>query len=171
MKPLDRLLYAQGGRCFFCEQVLPLAEASVEHLCAVANGGGNAEDNCVVCCKSLNTILGSKSVKEKFRVVLSQRGKFKCPNGIPSAQPKPPSTIIPAAAPDSTASPNGKLNLIVEHLKKLGNSKPKKLKTLTSTVASRLPKGTPEVEIPALLKELQAAGIVVVEGENVTYQL
>ena len=30
--PLDRLIYAQGGRCFFCNESLPRAEASVEHL-------------------------------------------------------------------------------------------------------------------------------------------
>lgn len=30
-KPLDRLLFAQGGLCFFCKRPLSSAEASVEH--------------------------------------------------------------------------------------------------------------------------------------------
>ena len=48
-KPLDRLLFAQGDLCFFCRSPLPKADASVEQLVASAKGGGNGDDNCVVC--------------------------------------------------------------------------------------------------------------------------
>jgi hypothetical protein len=79
-KPLDRLMFAQGGCCFFCKAPLPQNEASVEHLVASANGGGNGDENCVACCKSINALLGSMSLKEKIQLVLNQRGEFRCPN-------------------------------------------------------------------------------------------
>ena len=65
-KPLDRLMFAQGKSCFFCKALLPQSEASVEHLVASANGGGNSDENCVACCKALNALFGSMSLKEKF---------------------------------------------------------------------------------------------------------
>lgn len=79
-KPIDRLLFAQGGQCFFCKKLLSKAEASVEHLQASGRAGANSDENCVVCCKALNALLGSMTLKEKVQVVLNQRGKFKCPN-------------------------------------------------------------------------------------------
>ncbi len=79
MKQLDRLLFEQGGECFFCHRALAKADASIEHLVASANGGPNHEDNCVACCKALNALLGSKPLKQKLQVVLNQKGFFKCP--------------------------------------------------------------------------------------------
>src|SRR5687767_9001118 len=79
-KPLDRLLFTQGGACFFCREPLPQSEASVEHLVASANGGDNGDDNCVACCKALNALFGSMSLKEKIQLVLNQKGQFRCPN-------------------------------------------------------------------------------------------
>src|SRR5688572_24782956 len=81
-KPIERLLFAQGGRCFFCNYVLSAAEASVEHLVATTNGGSNNDENCVVCCKALNGLLGRMSLKEKLRVILNQKGEFKCPGRV-----------------------------------------------------------------------------------------
>jgi hypothetical protein len=52
-------MFVQGGNCFFCKSPLPKADASIKHLFASANGGGNNEENCVACCKSLSAILGS----------------------------------------------------------------------------------------------------------------
>src|SRR4029453_8288744 len=83
-KPLERLMFAQGGLCFFCKQPLPKNEASVENLVASANGGSNNDENCASCCKSVNALLGSMSLKEKVQVVLNQKGEFKCPNGASS---------------------------------------------------------------------------------------
>ncbi len=80
-KPIDRLIFAQGGKCFFCKKTLSKQEASVEHLLASAHSGTNKDDNCVVCCKALNALLGSMTLKEKIQVILNQNGKFKCPNG------------------------------------------------------------------------------------------
>jgi HNH endonuclease len=114
VKQLDRLLFEQGGECFFCRKALAKSEASIEHLVASANGGPNHEDNCVACCKTLNALLGSKALKQKFQVVLNQRGSFKCPaealpieageSPAPSAtsavpRPPPPAARKPVAKP------------------------------------------------------------------------
>jgi hypothetical protein len=40
-KPLDRLMFTQGGLCFFCKDPLPQGEASVEHLVASAKVFGD----------------------------------------------------------------------------------------------------------------------------------
>lgn len=83
-KPLDRLMFVQGGLCFFCKKPLTKEDASVEHLLAKANGGSNSDDNCVACCKTVNRLLGSMSLKEKFQVALNQKGQFECPNRVGS---------------------------------------------------------------------------------------
>ena len=82
MKQLDRLLFEQGNQCFFCRKPLKPIDASVEHLVASANCGTNGEENCVACCKKLNALLGSKSLKEKVQIVLNQRGSFRCPEDV-----------------------------------------------------------------------------------------
>lgn len=107
MKTLDRLLYIQGGECFFCRKQLAKADASIEHLVASANGGNNAEDNCVVCCKTLNALLGSKSLKDKIEVILRQKGAFRCPadlDRVVSSQPAAPKQV-PHKPPAPKAAP------------------------------------------------------------------
>lgn len=83
-RSLDRLLFAQGGDCFFCKQPLPREQASVEHLVALVHGGKDHDENCVVCCKALNQLLGRMSLKEKLDVVLRQKGPFVCPARVGS---------------------------------------------------------------------------------------
>lgn len=62
---LDRLLFAQGGDCFFCHEALPRGDASVEHLVASTLGGGDNDENCVACCKTLNRLFGRMSVSAR----------------------------------------------------------------------------------------------------------
>jgi hypothetical protein len=158
-KPLERLMFAQGDRCFFCEEPLPKADASVEHLLASANGGGNADENCVACCKAVNALFGSMSLKEKFRVVLNQKGKFRCPNRV---------AAVPAIA--ETQPSQETYAKVCENLKARGTSRPRVLKTLTSTIAAQL-KGHPAAEVAATLKRLKADGIVEIsEAEKVVYK-
>jgi len=169
-KPLDRLMFVQGGLCFFCKQSLPKAEASVEHLFASANGGSNADDNCVACCKAVNALLGHMSLKEKFQVVLNQKGQFKCPNGV-KAKPAAPSIVLaPKPAPVAKAKSDS-FSMVVANLKQRGNSRPRTLKTLTSTVASLLPKGLPQSEVGAFIQKLIATGKVSVAENKVSYDL
>ena len=175
-------MFVQGGLCFFCKQPLPKAEASVEHLFASSNGGSNNDENCVACCKSVNALLGSMSLKEKFQVVLNQKGQFKCPNGAGSGKTATPSKAPPTAAPQAkpkaqpkapaaAKSKDDKLAFVVANLKQRGNSKPRTLKTLTSTVASLYPKGVSKAELASLLQQLQSTGKVIVKENKVTYAL
>ena len=93
-KPKDRLLFAQGGKCFFCSNPLPNQDASVEHLLAVCRGGSNKHENLVVCCKALNSLFGGISLKEKLQIILNQHGNFLCPNRIPQNEViKSPGTV------------------------------------------------------------------------------
>jgi len=84
MKQLERLLFLQGSRCFFCGETIPTGEASIEHLVATSNGGAKDDENCVVCCKAVNTALGHLSVKAKLLAVLNHRGGFACPMPVES---------------------------------------------------------------------------------------
>lgn len=77
---LERILYLQSGRCFFCEQLLPIEEASIEHLNPKSKGGASTDDNVVACHASLNQTFGDLDLKRKFEFTLRSAGKFKCPS-------------------------------------------------------------------------------------------
>lgn len=177
---LDRLLFAQGGQCFFCRKTLPKAEASVEHLVASTNGGTNDDGNCVACCKALNHLLGAKSIKEKMQIVLNQRGNFQCPSSsvMPSAtevSPPPPAHTPPPKAVATNGNGNSSaIDLVLADLKKRGASRPRKVSTLTSTIKSLLKqqqKPNTDVEVANLIAELQRRGKVLITETKVTYKL
>ena len=156
-------MFAQGGLCFFCKDPLAKADASVEHLVASANGGRNDDDNCVVCCKAMNALLGSMSLKEKIQVVLNQKGHFKCPNGSQSPAAKaPPAGAKPKAAKD-------RYGVVVANLRQRGAAKPKMVKTLTSTIRSLFQKDITDKELSTILQQLESEGVVTIEGAKVSY--
>ena len=180
-KRLERLMFVQGGNCFFCKSSLDKADASIEHLFARANGGGNNEGNCVVCCKSLNAILGSMSLKEKFQVVLNQKGNFKCPNGAGAdAKDAADVAIVKAKLPSMTAKQHvassppiaDNFSLVVANLKKRDTGRPGTLTALTRTIAALFPKGLTEAELAGVIQALQSKGKVSVDDEGkVSYAL
>lgn len=173
-KPIERLLFAQGGNCFFCRQLLPEAEASIEHLVAVTNGGNHDDENCVVCCKTLNRLLGRMSLKEKLQVVLNQKGVFKCPgNHATSVQPAPAAKKAPAPSPQGLLTREEQLALVVANLHKRGNGKPGSEEKLLNTIRSALThKEQPAGDAEALLALLQARGLVsMLEGKVTGYHL
>ena len=161
--PLDRLTFAQGGLCFFCREPLPRSEASVEHLVATANGGNNSDDNCVVCCKSLNRLFGSLPLKEKIRIVLNQNGAFKCPNA--PARTKVARTPLQAAQPPPRPVPDDALQRVIANLQQR-TGRPRTLKTLTSAIVSLR---VPANEAQRLVTRLRELGIVKVTGTKVEY--
>ncbi|WP_374683068.1 HNH endonuclease [Accumulibacter sp.] len=172
---LDRLLFAQGGHCFFCRKPLPKAEASVEHLLASANGGTNDDGNCVACCKALNHLLGSKSIKEKMQIVLNQRGNFQCPGNActqPAPTPSPsPVATPPKVAPASTNGNASPIDLVQADLKKRGASRPRKVSTLASTIKALLKqhqKPNADAEVASLIAELQKRGQAIVTDTKVS---
>jgi hypothetical protein len=170
-KPLDRLMFAQGGLCFFCRKLLPQGEASVEHLVASANGGDNNDENRVACCKALNALLGSMSLKEKVQLVLNQRGEFKCPNETGVRKPvasNAPARTSPRHAAKSQAE---KLAAIIADLHKRGSGRPRTAKTLTNTIGALFQKQLSENDVSGLLEALRAQGVVTVSDTKVTYAL
>ena len=157
-KPIERLLFAQGGMCFFCHHPLPPADASVEHLVAIANGGRNGDENTVACCKTLNALLGSMSLKEKLRVILNQKGAFKCPNGS-------------GKRPASVELPDGALDRVVADLQKRGTARPATVRTLTSSINNLFQKGLSPQQLAALVDALKSRGIITVNRTKLSYEL
>ncbi len=170
-KPLDRLMFAQGGLCFFCGVQLPKAEASVEHLVPLARAGSNSDDNCVACCKAVNALLGSMSLKEKIRVVMNQKGSFVCPNSTGKAAPK----VVPLpATPTAVPAKIDNYAIVLADLKKRGASKPRKVETLKSTIRATIKNAKSaitEAQLETLLKHLEVNGKIIVEGAKVSYSL
>jgi hypothetical protein len=164
-------MFAQGGLCFFCKKPLSQSEASVEHLVATANGGHNHDDNCVVCCKALNALLGSMSLKEKIQVILNQRGEFKCPNPKGSVKSVAPPAASRTAVAHASKSVTEKLAMIIADLHKRGSARPHTVKKLSSTISALFQKHLSDAEVSSLIEKLCAQGIVKVTGAKVSYEL
>ena len=191
-------MFAQGGLCYFCSDPLPKAQASIEHLVPLARAGSNSDDNCVACCKAINGLLGSMSLKEKIKVVLNQKGNFTCPNrqeeisecpasaaSAPSPRPaatSPPRPLTtptkkaPAPAPMVKKSATNQLPAetiatVLKTLKNLGHARPRRIKTLTSTMKAFHKIKLSDKQITALIDQFQASGKIVVTGAQVTYKL
>jgi hypothetical protein len=164
MKQLERLLFLQGNRCFFCRQTIPNGEASVEHFAATSNGGTKDDENCVVCCKTINAALGNLSVKAKLLVVINHQGVFKCPH-ISESQ-----TVEVLAAP-TVISFEERLKLVIADLVKRGASRPRKLLTLRNTINAVFQNKLSEEAVTLFLASLERDGYVVVQDTKVTYAL
>jgi len=170
-KPLDRLMFAQGGLCYFCNMPLPKAEASVEHLVPTSRAGSNSDDNCVACCKAINNLFGSMSLKEKIRVVLNQNGKFTCPAGVPSAKPATPTQQL-ATEPKPVKIDN--YEIVLADLRKRGASRPRKVETLKNTIRSTVKNAKStitEAQLETLIKHLQVNAKLTITDSKVTYSL
>ena len=161
MKQLQRLLFLQGNKCFFCGHGIPEGEASIEHLHAVSNGGEKSDENAVVCCKAVNNWLGNRSVKEKLEVVLSHRRQSACLATIlPKPQVKPGDKIATQAQellPD-----------VVKNLTRLGDKRPKKLTRLKNSLKTTFKKASPKV-IEAVMVLLKKKGYTTETDGKVSY--
>lgn len=166
---VDRLLFLQGGRCFFCSTPLPKEDATVEHLDAKANGGTNADNNCVACCSEINSLLGSMSLKEKIRVILNQKGEFVCPKrALPQAKP------TAKRNPPPTAARINHYSIVLADLEKRGTSRPKGVESLKNTIRRAVPGAKDpltESQLGSLLEQLQRNGIIQINGTKVSYSL
>ena len=76
---LEKMLYLQAGKCFFCRHPLALSDASIEHLHPRSKGGNSTEDNEVVCCAALNQTFGNMDLRAKFDFVINAGGSITCP--------------------------------------------------------------------------------------------
>ncbi|WP_425493131.1 HNH endonuclease [Novilysobacter antarcticus] len=188
-------MFAQGGLCYFCSARLSKADASVEHLVPTARAGSNSDDNCVACCKAINSLLGSMSLKEKIKVVLNQKGTFVCPNrqdpiaqSLPTAsQVKAQPVVIsmtppPVAKKTSATAPVVKKAIshqvseetataVLKTIKNLGPARPRRIKTLMSTMKSFHKIKLSDKQIATLIEQFRKAGKVIVNGVQVSYKL
>ncbi|BBN88436.1 PIN domain-containing protein [Azospira sp. I09] len=80
-------------------------------------------------------------------------------------------TDIPIVKASNSKSPSEKIAVIVADLKRRGASKPRAVKTLTSTISSMFQKQLPEQELQSLLNELKEQGLITVAGTKVSYAL
>lgn len=78
---------------------------------------------------------------------------------------------IPLVKVVNTKSPAEKLAVVVANLQQRGASKPRAVKTLSSTINSIFQKQLPVEELAGLLQELQAKGYVTVNDTKVSYAL
>jgi hypothetical protein len=118
----------------------------------------------------VNALFGHMSLKEKFQVVLNQKGRFKCPNGV-KALPKGLQVVAPPKGAAAPRASTDEFDMVVANLRQRGSSRPRTLKTLTSTIASILPKGLPQSEIAALVKRLETSRKVSVLNNKISYDL
>lgn len=77
-------------------------------------------------------------------------------------------SIIKAA---NSKTPAEKLAVVVANLQQRGASKPRTVKTLSSTINSLFQKTLPDEELAALLAGLQGQGVISVVGTKVSYAL
>jgi hypothetical protein len=138
---------------------LATAQASVEHLVGLSLGGNSSDANVVACCRSVNSLFGAMTVKDKLRVVLEQEGIFRCP-----AQPVVATTN--PVAPDRT-----RLAAVIRDLGRRGTSRPRRLATLASTVNAACGNTLSAGEVQSMVEALRAQGMIHVNGEAVTYSL
>ena len=165
---LDRLMFTQGGLCFFCKEPLPKGEESVEHLVAKANGGSNNDENCVVCCKAVNHLFGSMTLKAKVQVVLDQRGQFKCPAGKVKAEATPK---VPAKPHSAAQTRDERQTIVLANLQQRGMAKPRTIRTIRSTISALFGKKLSEKELDSLIDGLLSAGTIAAEGKKLSYNL
>lgn len=63
LKPLIR---ARGQNCFYCGDFMVLAEITIEHLTAKANGGSNKRENLYLAHKDCNQMAGHMDYLQKM---------------------------------------------------------------------------------------------------------
>jgi hypothetical protein len=78
---------------------------------------------------------------------------------------------IPCLKTATSTSPEERLDIVIDRLRRLNAAKPRTLKTLSSTVASLFQKTLEEEEVSALVKALHGKGFIVVTGSKVSYAL
>ncbi len=78
---------------------------------------------------------------------------------------------IPAVRMSSATSSNEKVEAIVKNLAERGQSRPRKVKTLSNTINSLFTENLSEQQLAALVKELEQKKYIKVSNGNVSYHL
>lgn len=135
------------------------------------NGGGNGDDNCVACCKALDALFGSMSLKEQIQLVLNQKGHFKCPNKAGAPKAVVSAAVVRASRSHTSGSLSEKIARIIGDLQKRGSARPRTVKTLSSTIGALFQKQVSEQEVASVVELLRAEGLIEVAGAEVSYNL
>lgn len=90
----------------------------------------------------------------------------------PTAATTSKATRTPAPRPDAAAPPSfdERLRASIKLLTGMKSAPPRSLKTLRSTLASKLPNGCPEPEVKRLIDALTRQGFVCAEKPRLTYE-
>jgi hypothetical protein len=80
-------------------------------------------------------------------------------------------TDMPIVKASNTKLPAEKIAVVVANLKQRGSSRPRTVKTLTSTLSSLFQKALPDGELALLLKEMEKQGLISIAGTRVAYSL
>lgn len=180
---LEKLLYVQAGKCFFCQKTLTREIASIEHLHAQSNGGKDVDENIVACCKLMNQYLGNLALKEKLRILLSQQGQITCPMDVKKhksslessaafttdAKVNQPTATNPtsntAAMPTVPVKTVDTLALLAKLKPK---NRPRKLKTLNNHITAQL--HCTHEQADALIKQMIRQKLIqLVDGNKIKY--
>ena len=78
---------------------------------------------------------------------------------------------IPLVKAANSKSPKEKIEIIVAKLQQLAASKPRTIKTLSSTISSLFQKQLTEEEVASLVSELQSRSLIAVASTKVSYVL
>jgi len=163
MRLIERLLFAQGNRCFFCSDPLPVGDATVEHLVAQSSGGANDDENCVACCRSINLALGNKSYKEKLRMILQHRPQFICPRRKTESE----RMLTPLGSQEVARQ---QFELVLSQLKKRGQHRPAKVDALRNTIVNVLQRRVAAEDVERIIAELQSSGYLTIQNKTVSYK-
>lgn len=78
---------------------------------------------------------------------------------------------IPLVKASNSKSPQERIVVILDRLQQLKAAKPRRVKTLSSTMASLFPDQLPEQEVAALIQRLAGEGYLEIEGAKISYAL
>jgi hypothetical protein len=120
MKKLNTLLFNQGGKCFYCDAVLDIDEATIDHVIPQSKGGTNNLDNLVICCKYANHAFRDYSPKQKMAVIKQLCGS---PSLCQQIFPRKPEIIDEI---ENDSSIDNELVLIEKNTSKTGKTGEKK---------------------------------------------
>jgi hypothetical protein len=78
---------------------------------------------------------------------------------------------IPMVKTSNAKTPTDRLAAILANLRQRGTSKPRTVKTLSSTINALFQRSLSEAELTSLLESLKKQGVISISGAKVSYQL
>jgi len=73
----EKIYLLQGSKCFYCGNAIVVAERVLNPI--VSNAGKTSDDNVVVVCEALNSLLEGVTTKQKLIMIKAGGGKIQCP--------------------------------------------------------------------------------------------